>query len=118
MDEVEALQWLTAMAAHQAEEHKIVVDERSGVFGHRVSMLDFSPEDLARFRELGRLVETVLAVLDSFPTESTPGPQPGYVGVTFVMDGETLNLWFKITRADEARQQGLHGAALLKALGG
>ena len=57
MDEVEALQWLTAMAAHQAGEDDIVIDERSGVFGHRVSMLDFSAEELARFRELGRLVE-------------------------------------------------------------
>jgi hypothetical protein len=74
--------------------------------------------DLGGREELGRLVEKVLEVLDSFPTESTPGPQPGYVGLTFVMDGETLNLWFKITRADDVRQQGLHGAALLEALGG
>jgi len=29
----------------------------SGVFGHRVSMLDFSPGDLAYFRRIGRLVE-------------------------------------------------------------
>ena len=74
--------------------------------------------DLEDLDELGHLAETVLEVLDSFPTESTPGPQPGYVGLTFVADGETLHLWFKVTRADEARQQGLHGAALLEALGG
>lgn len=57
MDEAEALQWLTAMAAHQAGDADIVVDARSGVFGHRVSMLDFSDEELVRFRELGHLVE-------------------------------------------------------------
>ena len=57
MDEAEALQWMTAMAAHQVGEDEIVIDRHSGVFGHRVSMLDFSAEDLARFRELGRLVE-------------------------------------------------------------
>jgi hypothetical protein len=56
MDEEEALQWLTAMAADTSA-HEIVIDERSGVFGHRVSMLDFSDEDLEHFRRLGRLVE-------------------------------------------------------------
>lgn len=55
LDEAEALQWLTALAADQGEE--IVTDERTGVFGHRVSMLDFSPADLEHFRRLGRLVE-------------------------------------------------------------
>ena len=34
-----------------------------------------------------------------------------------VADGEGFPLWFKITQADEARQQGLHGVALLEALG-
>ncbi len=56
LDEAEALQWLTAMAATEASQN-IVLDTRSGVFGHKVAMLDFSPEDLAYFRELGRLVE-------------------------------------------------------------
>jgi hypothetical protein len=56
LDETEALQWLTAMAATQTG-GDIVVDTRAGVFGHKVSMLDFSPEDLAYFREIGRLVE-------------------------------------------------------------
>ena len=56
MDEEEALQWLTAMAAEQGES-SIVQDERTGVFGHKVSMLDFSDEDLEHFRKLGQLVE-------------------------------------------------------------
>ena len=56
MDEAEAIQWLTAMAAAQGG-GDISVDTRSGVFGHRVAMLDFSSEELARFREIGRLLE-------------------------------------------------------------
>jgi hypothetical protein len=56
MDEAEALQWLAAMAASQTG-GDVVVDTRSGVFGHRVSMLDFSAEDLAYFRQVGRLIE-------------------------------------------------------------
>ncbi len=56
MDESEALQWLTAMSASQSDED-VTFDIRSGVFGHRVAMLDFSPADLAHFRTMGRLVE-------------------------------------------------------------
>ncbi|HET9494528.1 MAG TPA: hypothetical protein VFR15_09875 [Chloroflexia bacterium] len=56
IDEAEALQWLASMAAQSGGED-VVVDEASGVFGHRVSMLDFSPSDLARFREIGKIVE-------------------------------------------------------------
>jgi hypothetical protein len=55
LDEAEALQWLSAMAASDAGD--VVVDTRAGVFGHKVSMLDFSPEDLEHFRRVGRLVE-------------------------------------------------------------
>jgi hypothetical protein len=57
IDEEEAIQWLTAMAAANAEDEDIIVDIQSGVFGHRVSMLDFSPDDLAHFRKIGELVE-------------------------------------------------------------
>ena len=56
MDESEAIQWLTAMAASQTG-GDITVDTSSGIFGHKVVMLDFSPEELDRFREIGRLVE-------------------------------------------------------------
>ena len=56
MDEEEALQWLTGMAAEQGE-GGIVQDTRTGVFGHKVSMLDFSDADLEHFRKLGKLVE-------------------------------------------------------------
>jgi hypothetical protein len=55
MDEAEALQWLGAMAASTGGD--LVVDSRSGVFGHKVSMLDFAPQDLERFRAIGRIVE-------------------------------------------------------------
>jgi hypothetical protein len=71
MDEAEALRWLSAMAADAGGE--IVVDTGSGTFGHRVSMLDFSPANLAHFRAVGRIVgfedrpgvETALALSGS-----------------------------------------------------
>jgi len=56
LDEEEALQWLTTIVAMKAGSD-VVVDEETGVFGHRVTMLDFSPAQLERFREVGRIVE-------------------------------------------------------------
>lgn len=71
LDEAEALRWLSAMAADTGGD--IVVDAGSGVFGHRVSMLDFSPANLAHFRAIGQIVgfedrpgvETALALSGS-----------------------------------------------------
>jgi hypothetical protein len=56
LDEAEALQWLTAISAAQSTD-EVVFDTQTGVFGHKVTLLDFSPEDLAYFREIGHLVE-------------------------------------------------------------
>ena len=56
MDEADALQWLTAMAASQNSDD-VVVDSATGVYGHKVSMLDFSSGELEYYRAIGRLVE-------------------------------------------------------------
>lgn len=72
LDETDALRWLGAIAAAR-EGSQVVMDVDSGVFGHQVSMLDFSPADLAHFRAVGRLVgfddaagvETALALSGS-----------------------------------------------------
>lgn len=57
IDEEEALQWLAAMAALPAGDDDVIVDVHQGVFGHKVTMLDFDPKDLAHFRRIGKLVE-------------------------------------------------------------
>lgn len=56
LDEVELERWLTAVTT-TSDGTDIVMDEATGVFGHRVSMLDFSPKELARFRAIGKIVE-------------------------------------------------------------
>jgi hypothetical protein len=54
--EAEALQWLSSMAATR-DDTQITVDTRSGVFGHNISMLDFSAKELDYFRRIGKIVE-------------------------------------------------------------
>jgi len=55
IDEGDALQWLAAVSAQSKS--GIEMDERSGIFGHSISLLDFDDTDLAHFRKIGRLVE-------------------------------------------------------------
>jgi hypothetical protein len=55
LDEQEAQEWVTAMGS-EAMGGEVVVDVDSGVYGHRVTMLDFSQQDLARFREMAEVV--------------------------------------------------------------
>ena len=56
VDEADAIQWLTNMA-NAKDGDSITMDKRSGVFGHNVTMLDFSHEELEYFRRIGKLVE-------------------------------------------------------------
>ncbi len=56
MDEAEALEWLTTMAAQQGEADDVEVQVSTGVYGHRVAMMDFSPVELDRFRAIGEIV--------------------------------------------------------------
>ncbi|ETX06577.1 MAG: hypothetical protein ETSY2_16290 [Candidatus Entotheonella gemina] len=56
LDEAEVSRWIQAVAT-TPDGDDIVMDQETGVFGHKVSMLDFSPADLARWREVGKIVE-------------------------------------------------------------
>ena len=56
IDEAEAAQWVTALQAEESGVGDVVVDVDSGIYGHRISMLDFSSRDLARFRAIGEIV--------------------------------------------------------------
>ncbi len=57
MDENEAIQWLTAIAAIDRDSAALAVDQQSGVFGHRIALLDFDPADLDRIRRVAAIVE-------------------------------------------------------------
>ena len=57
MDEEEAIQWLTTMAAMDGAGGRLEVDQQSGIYGHRVVLLDFDPADLDRVRRVAAIVE-------------------------------------------------------------
>ena len=56
VDESDIAQWLTAMAA-AAIGQDWQVDARTGVFGHRISLLDFDATSLARYRRIADIVQ-------------------------------------------------------------
>jgi hypothetical protein len=57
IDQEEAIQWLTAIAAMDKDSLELKVDKQSGIFGHRVVLLDFDPADLDRIRRVATIVE-------------------------------------------------------------
>lgn len=72
--------------------------------------------DLNDTATLGDLAERILIVLDTYPPGIAPGPNAGYIGITYV-NGETeLNLWFTVYDGESARALGLHGADLYNEL--
>jgi hypothetical protein len=58
LNEAELEHWMSAVTATDEEEsNNVVTDSKTGVFGHKVSMLDFDPSQLAYFRAVGRILE-------------------------------------------------------------
>ena len=55
LNEAEARDWIGAMSA-EATGGDIVVDVDSGIFGHRSTLLDLRPDELARFRRVAAIV--------------------------------------------------------------
>jgi hypothetical protein len=57
VDETDVSQWLTAMAAADASEGDVVIDEEAGVFGHEITLLDFDRGTLDRYRHMADIVQ-------------------------------------------------------------
>ena len=72
--------------------------------------------DLEDKQILGESIEQVLAAVSEFPIEQTPGPQPGYVGITFEAPDDKLRMWFTQLEAQAAIDKGLQGEELFNSL--
>jgi hypothetical protein len=106
-------------ATAEAYGENCITDE--GVVDHFSAMeTDFrvtaQVSSLTDRESLGNLLEQILIVLDQFPASVTPGPNNGYVGVTFQTKDDELRLWFLVEDGESARALGLRGAALLDKL--
>ncbi|MBU0495079.1 MAG: hypothetical protein KKA73_04960 [Chloroflexi bacterium] len=55
VDEAEATQWITAMKSSETGAFR--VDKDAGIYGHRVTLLDFDQAELTRYRRLAAIVE-------------------------------------------------------------
>lgn len=57
LNETEAIEWMEAIQKAADDGEEITFDERTGVFGQNIAMLDFSHERLNYYRKIGKLVE-------------------------------------------------------------
>ena len=73
-------------------------------------------ENLEDRQALGDGVEQVMEVMAEFPTDETPGPQPGYIGITFEATGDSLRLWIMRAEIETALANGLRGEELFNAM--
>lgn len=57
LNEQELERWLQSMNQSSGGDDDIVADQETGIFGHKVTMLDFDTQDIARLRAIGKIVE-------------------------------------------------------------
>jgi hypothetical protein len=117
----EALQKKQRQAVGYAEAYGENCIDNQGNVAHFLAMeTDFyatlEVRGLEDKQALGELIEQVLVVVARFPVADTPGPQPGYVGITFKTPGDELRLWFTQSDAETALGNGLHGEELFNEL--
>ena len=73
--------------------------------------------DLNDDATLGSLIERLLPIIDQFPRQRLRGPNDGFVEFTFFLLGDAQRvLRVPIPLGKQLREQGLHGAELLKAI--
>ena len=57
VDETDVAHWLTAMAAAQVTEGDVVIDAEAGIYGHKITLLDFDRATLERYRRIADIVQ-------------------------------------------------------------
>jgi hypothetical protein len=73
--------------------------------------------DTADTRNLGVVTERIVQFVEKIPANTLIGPQEGYIRINFSSrSGGMLSLWFQVSAARAAMDQGLHGADLIAQL--
>ncbi|MHA1300673.1 MAG: hypothetical protein ACTSO9_14745 [Candidatus Helarchaeota archaeon] len=56
IDEEKALKWLVDMASTEGCDEDLLVDHETGIYGHKVSLIDFDATDLDRIKAIAEIV--------------------------------------------------------------
>jgi hypothetical protein len=78
--------------------------------------ISLSAEDLENKDALGRQLMTVLTVLQRFPPDTFPGPEPSTIVMRFESGEDASILSFRMDQFEQALEDGLRGAAMYEAL--
>lgn len=100
-------------------ENCILADGSQGGFTQTETDLKFvlDEDSLDDSTVLAVQAHEILRIIAGMPEDQLPGPNPGYIGITFqTSKGDTLQYWFPRQVGLNAFQQGLSGDDLLKAL--
>lgn len=74
-------------------------------------------DSLSDMATLGDLTATVLPVVNQFTPETTPGPEPGLISLTYSVGLAQNRVEVGVTEAGQAMTQNLRGAALMTFIG-
>ncbi len=77
--------------------------------------LQVEVSDLQNLEQLGNFAEAAIQVIAAYPKDQLPGPNRGYIGITF-QNGEEKRLWFRSEIGLQALEDGLTGGAFFDAL--
>ncbi len=98
-------------------ENCILPDGRVGGFLVMQTDLRFTVgvADIHDYPSLATQVREILRIIFGMPLEQFPGPNKGYIGISFSdLNGASMNLWFPRQVAEQAVQENLDGAALIE----
>jgi hypothetical protein len=78
--------------------------------------INVSVEGINNSQVMGEWVERSVRILEAFPPGKVPGPNAGYIGISFTSGLENENLWFARSKAKNLIEEGLKGSELYEAL--
>ncbi len=57
VDETDVTQWLTALTAAEVSKDDVAIDAQAGIYGHKITLLDFDLATLDRYRRIADIVQ-------------------------------------------------------------
>jgi hypothetical protein len=97
---------------HANDTHEVVYFAAMKTDFYVTAVVDNLDDEMA----LGDITAQILAVINRFTPDVTPGPMSGQISLTFIQDEQQQFLSVSVQQATEVIEQGLSGAALWNSL--